>query len=195
MVMSRRTLRIMQLVALLAIVILAIGWYRSGSVTSFQQLQALIQAAGVWAPLAFIGLQIIQVVFPIVPGGLSTVAAVAIFGPLQGFIYNYIGISVGSVAAFLLVRRFGRRFIDGLISEKQQAKYQRYLDGGKTFDRLFTIAILLPVAPDDLLCMLAGLTKMPLKKFIAIIVLCKPWTILAYSLGMNSVFQLIGSAF
>ncbi|WP_225353487.1 VTT domain-containing protein [Lacticaseibacillus thailandensis] len=53
------------------------------------------------------------------------------------------------------------------------------------------MAILLPVAPDDFLCMLAGLTKMSLRKFVWIIVLCKPWTILAYSMGMNKLIMLM----
>nr|WP_263848867.1 hypothetical protein [Lacticaseibacillus thailandensis] len=50
---------------------------------------------------------------------------------------------------------------------------------------------MLPVAPDDFLCMLAGLTKMSLRKFVWIIVLCKPWTILAYSMGMNKLIMLM----
>jgi uncharacterized membrane protein YdjX (TVP38/TMEM64 family) len=91
----------------------------------------------------------------------------------------------------MLARHYGRRFIALIFPEKTMAKYQHYLDGGKKFDRLFTVAILMPVAPDDLLCMLAGLTKMSFKKFATIIVLCKPWTILAYSVGLDTIFNLI----
>ncbi|KRN21326.1 hypothetical protein FC75_GL002339 [Lacticaseibacillus camelliae DSM 22697 = JCM 13995] len=163
---------------------------RTNRLTSLAAIQATVQQAGFWAPTLFVGLQIIQVFFPIIPGGLSTIAAVAIFGPVWGFIYNYVGIGLGSIAAFSLVRRFGKSFLEDLVPAKTLAKSQHYLNGGN-FDRMFTIAILLPVVPDDLLCMLAGLTKMSLKKFVTIIVLCKPWTILAYSLGMNSIFQLI----
>ena len=41
---------------------------------------------------------------------------------------------------------------------------------------------LLPLAPDDFLCYFSGLTGMSAKRFTWIIVLGKPWCILAYSL-------------
>ncbi len=71
-----------------------------------------------------------------------------------------------------------------MISEKTFNKYTHWLDNQKRFDRLFSLAILLPVAPDDALCMIAGLTEISLKKFTWIILLCKPATILAYSMGL-----------
>jgi uncharacterized membrane protein YdjX (TVP38/TMEM64 family) len=188
---SRKVLRLIQLSGLVAIILFGITCYRLGYLTDPASLQATILQAGVWAPLLFILLQIIQVIFSVIPGGLSTVAAIAMFGAKWGFVYNYIGISIGSIASFLLVRRFGRGFISLLVPERTMAKYQHYLNGGKNFDRVFAIAILMPVAPDDLLCMFAGLTKMSVKKFVLIIVFGKPWTILAYSLGLNTAFKFI----
>ena len=46
-------------------------------------------------------------------------------------------------------------------------------------------------APDDLLCYIAGLTKMTLKKFTAIILLGKPGSILLYSLGLTGIMEAI----
>lgn len=53
------------------------------------------------------------------------------------------------------------------------------------------LAIFLPCAPDDLLCMLAGLTHMSLKKFVLIILLGKPLSLIAYSYGLMQLFQII----
>ena len=52
------------------------------------------------------------------------------------------------------------------------------------FDVLFAAAIFFPFAPDDLLCYLAGLTKMTSRRFLAIILLGKPVSIALYSLGL-----------
>lgn len=188
---SRKVLRVAQVGGLLAIIAFCVVCFRLGYFSNPAKLQTIILRAGLWAPLLFILLQIVQVIFPVIPGGLSTVAAVAMFGVGWGFVYNYIGIGIGSMLSFMLARHYGRRFIALIFPEKTMAKYQHYLDGGKKFDRLFTVAILMPVAPDDLLCMLAGLTKMSFKKFATIIVLCKPWTILAYSVGLDTIFNLI----
>lgn len=40
----------------------------------------------------------------------------------------------------------------------------------------------LPLFPDDFFCYFTGITKMTVRKFAAIIVLGKPWCILAYSI-------------
>ncbi|WP_155286367.1 TVP38/TMEM64 family protein [Lacticaseibacillus zhaodongensis] len=187
-----KSLRNAQIVAVVLLIFIAYLCYRAGYFSSMAALQRVVNRAGVMGPTVFILLQTVQVIFPIIPGGLSTVAAIAIFGAKWGFVYNYIGIAIGSMLSFSLVRHYGRRFVRFIVPEKTLDKYQHYLDGGKGFDRFFTIAILMPIAPDDLLCMIAGLTKMPRKKFVTIIMLCKPVTILEYSLGLSWVFTTVG---
>jgi uncharacterized membrane protein YdjX (TVP38/TMEM64 family) len=135
--------------------------------------------------LDLIVLQIVQVVIPIIPGGLGCLAGVLIFGPVWGFIYNYIGIVIGSVLNFLFARRYGKPFVQSLVREKTYKKYIGWLDRESAFDKWFALAIFLPVAPDDFLCMVAGMTRMTLKRFTAIIILCKPCSILAYSFGLT----------
>ena len=108
---------------------------------------------------------------------------------LMGFLYNMIGISIGSCLSFLLARRFGKPFLEVLVDPKKYEKYEGWLEKGKKFDWFFGIAILLPFAPDDLLCMMAGLTKMPFRKFVMIILICKPITILMYSLAALAIFS------
>jgi len=150
-------------------------------------MRAFVAKYGAFGPVVFILIQIVQVVVPILPGGVSLLAGVMIFGPLYGFIYNYVGITIGSVAAFLLARRLGRPFVESRVSGGVFKKYAAWLEKGSRFDKLFALAIFLPVAPDDFLCMLAGITKMTPKKFVAIILVCKPPSILAYSLGLSAV--------
>lgn len=181
---SRKLINILSLVGLAATISLAIYWYQLGIFNDLNHMQNLIGQTHLWGPLIFILIQIVQVIVPIIPGGVSLGAGVLIFGPLYGFLYNYIGICIGSIANFLLAKNFGQPLIKGMLSEKIYTKYTAWLDNQKRFDRLFTLAIFLPVAPDDALCMLAGLSKMSLRKFTMIILLAKPLSILVYSLGM-----------
>ncbi|MBK5262357.1 MAG: TVP38/TMEM64 family protein [Peptostreptococcaceae bacterium] len=143
---------------------------------------------GLWAPIIFIVFQTVQVVFPILPGGIGLLGGVLIFGPLTGFIYNYIGICLGSIAAFLISKHYGTPILESLFSLKLQKKYMSWA-GNKEFPKLFTVAIFMPVAPDDFLCYLAGTTKMTLKRFTTIILLGKPFAIALYSFGLSAVFQ------
>ncbi len=167
------------------------GW-RSGIFSSREAMEAFLEPFGPGAPVMFILIQIIQVVIPILPGGISCLGGVVLFGPVRGFIYNYAGICVGSLLAFLLARQYGRPLVESMVSRSACEKYGRWLDNGKKFDRFFAAAIFFPVAPDDLLCYLAGLTKMSVKKFTAIIVLGKPASIALYSMGLMLVTRTVG---
>lgn len=164
---------------------------KNGLFASEEAMAQFLSGFGIWGPLAFVGLQVVQVVIPIMPGGISCLAGVLLFGPVWGFVYNYVGISIGSVLAFLLSKNYGKPFVKGMIGEKNYEKYIGWLDKGTGFDKAFAIAIFLPVAPDDLLCYIAGLTKMTLKKFTAIILLGKPGSILLYSLGLTGIMEAI----
>lgn len=165
--------------------------YQIGIFTSQEALTSFMSSFGIWAPLVFILIQVIQVVIPILPGAVGCIAGVLIFGPIYGFIYNYVGICIGSLLAFLLSKRYGVAFVKSMTSEKMFEKYIDWLDKGAKFDKMFAIAIFLPVAPDDLLCYLAGLTKMTVKKFTAIIILGKPASIFLYSMGITSIAKLV----
>lgn len=175
--------------SLLTIIVFLIYGYQLGVFTSVEAFSDYIRGFGMWAPILFIAIQIIQVIIPILPGAIACIAGVIIFGPWIGLLYNYIGICVGSIIVFMLAKRYGRRLVRGITGEKAYKKYIGWLSNGKKFDKMFSFAIFFPIAPDDVLCYIAGLTKMNWKKFVMIILLGKPMSIAIYSLGMTSVIQ------
>lgn len=157
---------------------------KNGIFSSEEKLSEFLSKVGIWGPIIFIVIQIVQVVIPIIPGGVSCVVGVLVFGPFFGFIYNYVSIIAGSIIVFLISKKYGMPLLRKMFKKELIEKYINWLDKGKKFDKLFAIAIFMPVAPDDFLCYLAGLTKMSLKKYTIILILCKPASILAYSLGL-----------
>ena len=80
--------------------IFCIWAYQAGILHSKETLSAFIQQAGIWGPPLFIFLQILQTVVPIIPGALTSVAGVFIYGHIVGTIYNYIGIVIGCAIIF-----------------------------------------------------------------------------------------------
>lgn len=182
--LSRKIINCISIIGLLATIAMTIYFMRLGVFKDVNAMRGIVGDSVILGPLVFILIQIIQVVIPIIPGGISCAAGVLIFGPFAGFIYNYVGIAIGSILIFLLGRQYGKPFILSLVSDKTYNKYIGWLDNEKRFERLFTLAIFFPVAPDDALCLMAGLTKMSLKKFTLIILLAKPASIFLYSLAL-----------
>ena len=122
---------------------------------------------------------------------------VLVFGPLWGFVLNYVGVCIGSGINFYLARQYGKRLVTQLVDEQTYNKYIGKIENSKGFERFFALSILLPFFPDDTLCLLAGLTNMTPKKFSAIIFLTKPPSIAVYSLVLfsagNMLSKMIGS--
>lgn len=164
-------------------VALGIWLWRKGVFQSKEALQDFLTNYGGSATTLFLVLQVVQVVIPILPGGVSCLAGVLIFGPWLGFVLNYVGISLGSFVAFAMARNWGKPLLNKLFSKKLHEKYERWTHESRRFDRLFALAIFLPGLPDDFLCFLAGTTGMSWKKFALITVTCRPLMIFAYSLG------------
>ncbi len=176
---------------LAATAVFVIYGFQSGIFRSQEAMERFLRPFGIWAPVIFVLVQIAQVVVPVLPGGISCLAGVVLFGPVWGFIYNYAGIAIGSLCAFLLARRYGRPLVETMFGRASWEKYGKWLEGGKKFDRCFAAAIFFPCAPDDLLCFLAGLTRMTVKKFAAIILLGKPVSIALYSMGLLALTETV----
>ena len=164
--------------------------YQAGVLESKETLSAFIQKAGIWGPPLFIFLQILQTVVPIIPGALTSVAGVFIYGHIIGTIYNYIGIVIGCAIIFYLVRVYGPAFVQSVVSKRTYDKYIGWLDEGNRFDRFFIFMMIWPISPADFLCMLAALTKMTFKRYITIIILCKPFKLVVYTYDLTYIIDL-----
>ena len=173
-----------------ACVVFFIYGVKNGLFASEEAMAQFLSGLGIFGPLAFVALQVVQVVIPIMPGGISCLAGVLLFGPVWGFLYKYVGICIGSVLAFQIARRFGMPAVERAAGSHKIGRYLKWMENG-VFDRLFAAAIFFPAAPDDLLCFLAGVTRMRFRKFLMIILLGKPLSIAIYSLGLTVIFDQI----
>lgn len=155
------------------------GW-ASGRFNSVESMREYIGSFGIFGPLVLAVIQALQVVLPVLPGFLGCIVGAGLFGAAGGFWCNYIGISLGSVAAFLLARRFGVSLVQKMVPMEKYTRWVDWVNGRRSYTAVLFLAILLPLAPDDFLCYFSGLTGMSARRFTWIIVLGKPWCILSY---------------
>lgn len=143
-------------------------------------LANLIKDHMILGSIGFFLIQVIQVVVPIIPGGVTTVIGFMTFEFWWGLFLNYISLSLGSIILFWLVKEYGRPFILLFVSEKHLARYEKHLSS-KTYERFFLLNMMSPMAPADIMVMVTGLSNMSYSKFIKIILICKPISIVTYS--------------
>lgn len=167
--------------------LVAWGWF-SGVLQTRESLQVWIGSLGWWGPVAFLVLSTAVVVFPVIPGGLLVLSAPVLFGGVEGTIYNYIAVCTGSILDFIIARHHGLTLIERMFAPRTVEKWLGWTRS-RHFTAGFALAIALPVAPDDLLCYIAGTTRMRLRTFVWIILTCKPWALIAYGLGVSAVLS------
>ena len=134
-----------------------------------EKTRIVIESYGSLAPLAFIIISFLQVLFAPIPGQLTGVIGGYVFGVVKGTIYSMIGVVIGSVFAFYLGRKLGRPFVEKKINEKTLNKFDKIIKEKGTL-ALFLIFVL-PIFPDDILCYVAGLTRMKTRNFIIVTLL------------------------
>ena len=131
-----------------------------------EELRETILSFGHWGPLAFICIQILQIIFSPIPGEATGLLGGFLFGKWAGFIYSTIGLTAGSVLAFLVSRQFRRFVLPWLRRSPAYGKFEDLLEHQGLFVCFFLF--LMPGFPKDFLCYLLGLSRMPLLAFAVI---------------------------
>jgi len=152
----------------------ATGFFQAAS--SLEGVQAYIQRFAPYSQLVFFILQLLSVIIAPIPSNITAAAGGMLFGTWMSFLLTAGAVLLGSVTVFLLARRLGQNFVSRFASEKVS---QKYLDLMRTKQDVFlALAFLFPFFPDDLLCILAGLTSISFRRFLLLVVLTRPWGLL-----------------
>lgn len=130
------------------------------------QLKGVIISFGPYSPLAYILMQILQVIIAPIPGGAIEFLGGYLFGAKAGFFYSMIGLVTGSWLAFGLARIFEKWAVEKFVSARTIKKFD-YLVGHEGVILSFLL-FLIPGFPKDALCYLLGLTPMHLGIFLVI---------------------------
>jgi uncharacterized membrane protein YdjX (TVP38/TMEM64 family) len=141
------------------------------NITSTEQLKDLILKSGAWGYATFVLIQFIQVTFVPIPAFITTIAGVLVFGLWPAYLLSLFSILLGSVFAFWLGRRFGRRMVIWVAGEEDTDKLLKQMEKGKYF---FFLMMLFPGFPDDIICIVAGITPMSFKFFINTNLITRP---------------------
>lgn len=145
-------------------------------VNSIDKIRAIVEKGGMFSFLVFVLFQILQTTVLQIPSIFVTIAGALVFGQWTAFFLSFIAIMIGSLIMFWVGRKVGRKFLNWMIGETATDKWIEKLTNGKY---LFFLMMLFPLFPDDILCVVAGLTNMSFSFFF--------WTnVVARSIGLAS---------
>ena len=135
-------------------------------IDSFDDLRQLILSFGGWGLFTYIIINLLQCVLIPIPTTLTVLVGSAIYGPGIAFIYAIVGVIIGSSISFMIGRYCSRPIINWIFGKEKVDKYQDMLKNRTSL--IVFLTLLLPLFPDDLICMLAGVTEIKYRKFLII---------------------------
>lgn len=154
-------------------------------------LVKMIEKTGAWGMFVFIVLQILQIVILPLPAAVCYIPGAIIWDPLVATLLASAGVIVGSVIAYFIGKIWGRKAVVWIAGKETCDKYSVYF--GKRGKTVFVLMQILPFFPDDILCMVAGLTGMNFPFFLITMIVVRPLIIAAYCyLGSGTVIPFSG---
>lgn len=155
--------------------------------TDRDRIKDFVISFGKAAPAVFIVIQILQVLLAPIPGEATGFIGGFLFGTTQGFIYSSIGLTLGSWLNFLIGRFLGKRFVRKLIPGHQLDRLDKAVKRQGVI--VLFVLFVFPGFPKDYLCLVLGLSKMPLKVFIILSAIGRMPGTLMLSLQGSYVFE------
>lgn len=161
----------MQIIALTVFIVVTalacfyIYWvYKNNETESFQEL---VSSFGPWGVLFMLALQILQVVFAIIPGEPIELAMGALYGTFWGCLICLVGVVIGTILIFLLVKWLGKGFVDG-VADSDKFKKLKFLKNPTGRDVFIFLLMFIPGTPKDLLTYFAPFTGINIWRFLVI---------------------------
>lgn len=138
--------------------------------------------------LIFLGIQILQVFFALIPGEPIELFSGYAFGWFWGTVLCLAGCLIASACVFLLTRKFGKKFTYIVFAE-DKLNNLKFMQSEEKVELMMFLLFFIPGTPKDLLTYFAGLTKIDMKKFLPISTVARIPSVLTSALAGSSLMQ------
>ena len=155
-----------------------------GLISDKEKISGIFRAAGDWAPIVYILLEVAQVLTMFWPVPLE-IAGGFLFGLPLGLVYSMIGLTTGGVLAFLLGRWLERTYLRRIIDPTKLQGFQKLMKREGALAAF--IIYLVPGVPKDFVSYVLGFTTLSLKFFIVAVAIFRlPSTFLLTLQGVEA---------
>lgn len=129
-----------------------------------EKLKTYVMSYGKYSIFAFTAIQVIQVIAFFIPGEIVQIAGGYIFGSGIGSIISLGGITGGSIFVYLIANKFGKPFVEKIVSENKFDFIEKILAAGSKKFIIFLL-YLIPGLPKDIFGYVCGVSDISLKDF------------------------------
>lgn len=143
---------------------------------------------GIFGPILGCICILIESIIPVLPLFVFITINFLVFGDILGFIISWIFTVLGCLLSFFIFRKKLKNWFDGKIENNEQfKKIMKMIDKIKLEQLAVIIAI--PFTPAFMINIAAGLSKIPLKKFLIALLIGKLFMVLFWGFVGTSLIQ------
>ena len=166
-------------VTLLLLALLLWGLWASGffrAARTPQGIHAYIEHFAPYSHLVYFLVQLSSVILAPIPSNVIAAAGGLLFGTVWAFLLTMGAVTLGSVVVFQLSRVLGKPFAESFVNRRNLDKYE------DLFRKKRDIFLFL--------CIMAGHTDIPFRRYLLLVVLARPWGLLAACAVGDSVLHI-----
>ena len=165
----KKSLPVIVFVAVMGILTLILWPYVEGLATpeGREEFKVWVDGLGFGGWLVTLGIQLLQIFVALIPGEPVELMLGYVWGPWLGTLTCLIGIFIGTATIFLLVRKFGMKFVSRFVDPEELKRYKFLRDKNKVDITVF-ILFFIPGTPKDALTYIAPIAPIGAVKYLLI---------------------------
>ncbi len=147
-----------------------------------EKFRLWVDSHGIWSRFAFVGMMMFQVVVAVIPGEPLEIGAGYAFGAMEGTLLCLIGMTIGGIIVFGLVRSLGIKMVSVFFSI-EKIRSMKFLQNTKRLKTVAFLVFLLPGTPKDLLSYFAGITEIKWSYWVLLTSIVRMPSVITSTLG------------
>jgi uncharacterized membrane protein YdjX (TVP38/TMEM64 family) len=165
----KKSLPVIVFVVVMGILTLILWPYVEGLATpeGREEFKVWIDGLGFGGWLVTLGIPLLQIFVALIPGEPVELMLGYVWGPWLGTLTCLIGIFIGTATIFLLVRKFGMKFVSRFVDPEELKRYKFLRDKNKVDITVF-ILFFIPGTPKDALTYIAPIAPIGAVKYLLI---------------------------
>lgn len=167
------------LLGLLLVAAIYIGMALILKAIGLENAHKLVQRAGLFAPVLFVGLCAMSLIIAPLSGSSLYVLGGVLFGKGSGFWLSYLASVVGCSLNFWISRRLGRKVVMRFVGRRHLKELDKFIGRLKGHESIFYIAVVMPLA-QDIVSYAVGLTKVKYQHFLVALLPTAALVVAAY---------------
>ncbi|MCR6513857.1 VTT domain-containing protein [Clostridium sp. LY3-2] len=186
-ILEKRNKRKAILIFIISILVMILLYvlYKYLKITDINEFKDLILSSKVNVKFLYLMICFLQPIILPLPEPLIIMTGSLIFGNFSSAILGFLGTIFGIITMFSISKFIGEKVIKNFIKDKSLEKFNRYIEKNQALVIVFLFII--PILPDEVICIGSGFSNIKVYKFIILAILSKLLTVFMFAYSLDSI--------